>query len=209
MRMPRFSIAGLLAFVLVCGLGLAALKAASGLWASLMVTLAAVALLTSIVGAAKGRNRAGWLGFAVFSWGYVIVNFAPWCQDVIHPHLLTTAAIVESYRHLHPKPPALTEAYADDPVEIPSELPSLPTVEDDLRSLDPNPRYVLAAGVGPARVLQETKLGGGKVRYQLAFGPGDYHAYTVAAHAILTILVGVLGWIVAAVVADRRPEEER
>jgi hypothetical protein len=207
--MPRFSIAGLLAFVLVCGLGLAALKAASGMWASVMVTLAAVALLTSIVGAAKGRNRAGWLGFAVFAWGYVVLNFAPWCRDVVYPHLLTTTAILESYRHLHPKPPALTQVYVDDPVEIPTEMFNIGSVVDDRRFFDPSPRYVPTAGVGPARILQEYPLGNGKVKYRLAFGSSDYHAFVVAAHAILTILVGLLGWVVAAVVADRRPEGER
>lgn len=202
MRMPRFSIAALLAFVLICGLGLAALKAASGMWASVMVTIAAVALLTSVVGAAKGRNRAGWLGFAVFGCGYVAFNFAPWCHEVISPHLLTTLAIVESFRYVHPGPHVLFEVEPPRPGRVPDSEPAFyfPNAWDD----DIGPSYQAVAGVGPARSVSPTPGG-----HRLAFGPGDFSAYLISGHALMTNLVGLLGWIIASLIADRRRECER
>src|SRR5262249_44175143 len=91
-RMKRVSIAGVLGFVLAGALGFAALRAASGDWAAVMVTLTLLALLASIVGAVRGRGRSAWLGFAVFGWGYFAFGLSPWFRDEIRPHLLTSIA---------------------------------------------------------------------------------------------------------------------
>ncbi|HEX8203525.1 MAG TPA: hypothetical protein VF590_23820 [Isosphaeraceae bacterium] len=87
----RISIAGLMALILACGLGLAALKSVSPLWSSVTFTVALSALLVATLGAAlRGRHRTFWLGFAVFGWGYALFSFAPGAETQIRPYLLTT-----------------------------------------------------------------------------------------------------------------------
>ena len=71
--MRRISIRTLMAFVLVSAVGLAALRNASDPWAEMMLLVALVAAGVAVLGAAlmRGRERAWWLGFAVFGGGYL------------------------------------------------------------------------------------------------------------------------------------------
>ncbi len=73
MRTVRFSIAGLMGAVLVAAVGLAALRIASPIWAGAMLLLTYVVLGLAILCAVlRGRaERAWWLGFCVFGWGYL------------------------------------------------------------------------------------------------------------------------------------------
>jgi hypothetical protein len=97
----RCSIASLLAVILVCGIGLAALHEATLLWASALFTLAMgllrAASLFSIVGG--GRRRATWAGFAIFGWIYVLTTFWGWPapNGVTAPPYLTKV-LIDDYR---------------------------------------------------------------------------------------------------------------
>ena len=74
MRLPsRFSIAGLMAVVLVSSLSLAALRSGSATWAGGLYLLTYGVLALAVVGAAcRGASeRAWWLGFALFGFGYL------------------------------------------------------------------------------------------------------------------------------------------
>ena len=73
MRTVRFSIARLMGAVLVAAVGLAALRNASPIWAGAMVLSTYVVLGLAILCAVlRGRaERAWWLGFCVFGWGYL------------------------------------------------------------------------------------------------------------------------------------------
>ena len=73
MRFIRFSIAGLMGAVLTAALGLAALRSASETWAgaALLVTCAMLGLAVVSVASRAAAERAWWLGFAVFGWGYL------------------------------------------------------------------------------------------------------------------------------------------
>ena len=73
MRKIRFTIGGLMAVVLVLAIGLAALRIANGTWAGLVLLLTHGMLGLAILGVilCKGAERAWWLGFAVFEWGYL------------------------------------------------------------------------------------------------------------------------------------------
>jgi hypothetical protein len=64
----RFSLARLMAIVLLIGVGLAALHSASVLWASVVFTLTVAVLSTAVLGAMarRGRARMTWAGFALF-----------------------------------------------------------------------------------------------------------------------------------------------
>ena len=75
----RPTVAGLMGLVLLFGFGFAALRRPTALWASGLFAAAlfsmAIAFLRGI--ATEGRDRAGWLGFAIFGWSYLLLGFAP------------------------------------------------------------------------------------------------------------------------------------
>jgi hypothetical protein len=79
MRRPRCSIAGLLTTTLVLAVAIAALREATDLWDSGVFTLTLSLLLASVLLAAHrtGRERAYWLGFATFGWGYLAASLIP------------------------------------------------------------------------------------------------------------------------------------
>jgi hypothetical protein len=87
-----------MAFVLIAAIGLAALRNASEPWAGIMLMLAiatvGVALLGSVL--SRGRERAWWLGFAVFGGGYLVVAICP-----IQSELATTWVLRYVHDRVH------------------------------------------------------------------------------------------------------------
>src|SRR5262249_39761145 len=83
MRSAHFTIAGLMGAVLVAAIGFAALRNASETWAGVIFLLTCAVLCLSIVGVVcRGLPaRAGWLGFALFGWGSLILGF--WSADFL------------------------------------------------------------------------------------------------------------------------------
>jgi hypothetical protein len=77
MRRTRFSIAGLMGFVLIVALGIGGLKAANPLWASACYTLTFLGLVAGVLLAiqAQGRKRAFWVGFSMTGWTYFVFVF--------------------------------------------------------------------------------------------------------------------------------------
>jgi hypothetical protein len=79
MRAVRFSIAGLMGVVLIAAIGLAALRSQSQAWAGVLLLSTLAAFCVALVGAfcRRGAARGGWIGFAVFGWGYMCAGFWP------------------------------------------------------------------------------------------------------------------------------------
>ncbi len=77
--MRRFSVRSLMAFIFACAIGLAALRNANDLWAGAMLFVALAAFAVAVLGAVilRGRERSCWLGFALFSGGYLTLTFGP------------------------------------------------------------------------------------------------------------------------------------
>ena len=76
--MGRTSVAGLLGFVAVFAIGLAAMVNATSVWAGVVFTLMVGLLLASVLAVIlPGGRRGGWLGFALFGWGYFLVGNVP------------------------------------------------------------------------------------------------------------------------------------
>jgi hypothetical protein len=79
MRRPRFTIATLLALVVVMAVSFAALREATDLWDGGVFTAALAALLVSVLLAVHrtDNQRAFWLGFALFGSAYLIGSLSP------------------------------------------------------------------------------------------------------------------------------------
>jgi len=100
----RFSIASLILVVLGLGIGFAALRSPTPLWASALFTLALAGVGAAVLAAVfrRGARRAFWAGFATFGALYLVVAFGPWFQQAVAPHLITTQGIAALYPRLHP-----------------------------------------------------------------------------------------------------------
>jgi hypothetical protein len=71
----QISIAGLLGFVAVFALGLTALISASEFWVGAIFLLTIGLLLASALAVVfRGRRAVGWVGAAVFGWGYFLLG---------------------------------------------------------------------------------------------------------------------------------------
>ena len=77
MRTVRFSIAALMAAVLIVALGLAAMRNSSATWAGVTFLVTCAVLCLAVVGIVcdGDARRAWWLGFALFGWGYLVLAF--------------------------------------------------------------------------------------------------------------------------------------
>jgi hypothetical protein len=75
----QFSIRTLMAFVLVSAFGLAALRNANALWATVMTMVALAFVCVAALWAIfrRGRERAWWLGFALLGGVYLSVSLSP------------------------------------------------------------------------------------------------------------------------------------
>lgn len=78
MRGFRFTLAGIMASIVVIALGAVALKEATPLWAGLTFWLTVLALLGAVLHGAvsTGRRKAGLLGFALFGGAYLAIYLA-------------------------------------------------------------------------------------------------------------------------------------
>lgn len=87
MTRPRFTLAQLMAVVLLIGLGLAAQWNSNEVWASATYTLAIMGLATATISALTRRStaRLTWAGYAVFGWIDLLVGLLPpWSVDPIY-----------------------------------------------------------------------------------------------------------------------------
>jgi hypothetical protein len=91
MRRIRFTIASLLAVILLVAVGFAALRESSDLWESGLFTVTLCLLLISILLAIHRTEsrRAFWLGFALFGSGYLAHSLVP----PVESRLMTTKAL--------------------------------------------------------------------------------------------------------------------
>ena len=79
MRRPRFTIAGILGFVVLLAFGLAALREATDAWDSGVfgATICWLSVAALLAVHRRERNRAFWLGFAMFGGVYLAASLVP------------------------------------------------------------------------------------------------------------------------------------
>jgi hypothetical protein len=201
-RTPRLTIAALMLLVVVCAATLAALRTSSPYWAAAMVSLTVLALLGSVVAGLWGRHRAAWSGFAIFGWGYFLLTFTSPFRDEVRPHLLTSAAIVESYRNLHPEVRVeMTELTELRGAGMPIGPTSLAVGG---LTHTPAPQFIAVAGGGPRPIIPIPVPGGNQpdVPY-VPSGQNQFYSFECSAHAGFTLAFAGLGGLFAALVARR------
>jgi hypothetical protein len=208
-RPPRLTLAALVGFIALCAATFAALRTASPYWASAVVSLTVLALFGSVAASLWSRHRVGWSGFAIFGWGYFILTFASPFRDVVRPHLFTSIAIVESYRHLHPEVRVEVTDLAMLPgAGVPLGPTSLATGGPDHM---PAPQFVAVAGGGPRPIISvdfPAAAGGGTVPY-VPSGPNRFYTFECSAQAAFTLAFAGLGALFAALVAYGVPRGTR
>jgi hypothetical protein len=111
----RFSIASLMFLVLILAVGFAALRSGSELWSIAVFSMTLVALFIAILGAVyrPAPGRAGWLGFVIFGWGYLVLSFGPGFRAEIRPQLVTAPLLEWLRPRIAPIPPP-GEYYVQD-----------------------------------------------------------------------------------------------
>src|SRR4051794_39854476 len=97
--MKRITIAWLMAAVGGVAVAGAALRDASEAWFGVLLTITLALLACAAFGVAyrRGAARAGWFGFALFGWGYLVLASGPWWAEQVQPALPTTQAL--AYLH--------------------------------------------------------------------------------------------------------------
>jgi hypothetical protein len=105
MKLPRFSLAGLLRAVAACGFAMACLLYASAPWAAGLYSVALGLLVLALIGVANraGARRAFWAGFAIAGWAYLLIATGPWFHDSIARRLATTRLLDAAYPLLIPR----------------------------------------------------------------------------------------------------------
>ena len=100
--MRRFSIRALMAVVVVCAVGLAALINANDSWTGIIPLVSLASVGVAVLGAVilSGRARYWWLGYSLFSGVYLMLTVGPGISmDVTHS-LVTTRLIINLHTRL-------------------------------------------------------------------------------------------------------------
>ncbi len=171
--MRRFSIRALMVLVLVCSVGLAALKNANELWAATMVLASFMASGIAVLGAfnSGGGERAWWLGFAVFCGGYLGLTFGNMQNDEQRTKLGTTQLLDAIHSRI--TPPISAGTLSQQVIAIEERTAKLNTIRRIGHSLIAFVAGLLGGtvavgfymrqqrGVGAPRRSQDNRAGGG------------------------------------------------
>ncbi len=128
--MGRISIAATLGWVVAFALGLAALVNATEFWAGATLFLTLAALLGSVLGMIlRGWRGGGWLGFAVFGWGYLFFQiFMLWVGLSREMWTMSEPVSAWVFEKANPQPTLPASMIPQPPPQIPPP-PSSPTYE--------------------------------------------------------------------------------
>jgi hypothetical protein len=88
--MRRVSIRSVMAFIIVAGISLAAIRIGSPPWSGAMFSITFFTMVCSLLGVALtcGLRRVYWSGFAALGWSYLLLMYAPWVDRKVGPFLL-------------------------------------------------------------------------------------------------------------------------
>jgi WD40 repeat protein len=189
MRRIRFNIANLLVFVLILGIGFAALRESSELWDSGLFTLTLGALLLSILFAihrAESR-RAFWMGFALCGSGYLALSLIP----SIESRLMTTKGLAYLDSKVPGRPLSIFTSH-------------VPANQVRAVAFSPQGNRLATSSLGTVRVWDATT---GRL---LSGWGGTTEDFVRIGHSLLALLAGWLGGLLSRRLwrASRHPAPE-
>jgi hypothetical protein len=189
MRRPRVSLAGLMGFILVCGLGIAALRDASETWAGVMLLATLGLLAAAVLGVVyrRGGRRARWLGFALFGWGYLVLTFGPWFVSEVRPKLPTSKLLNDLHARLNPSPePVLAIVHR---VNTNTQPVRIAIGSDLVRADEIKLSRMLVSPPNRTNYLT--------LRAKLLTVSGNAEDFQSVGHCLLALLVGLVGAMIA------------
>jgi uncharacterized membrane protein len=206
--MTRFSIIGLMGWILVVAVSLAAMRDANESWASVMVLLVLALFAVSLVGLIyrRGRDQAFWLGFALFGGGYFALAFVPQLTEPIVAKLVTTQILEYVHSRVVPPRPPNTVKYRTYAVPVTTYVTSTEAAEPGKarvarRTVQPRTtmqmRTVAYQTAGPSAVVAQGTPSPNQ--WKVLFpGAANRQPFLRVGHSLFTLLAGVLGAFVAA-----------
>ena len=87
--------------------GLVGLREGTEVWASLRFALTAIALLRAVPSLiySQGAERAGWVGFTLFGWVYLVFMFSTWSGESPGiPSLPASSLLTTVHERIHAQP---------------------------------------------------------------------------------------------------------
>lgn len=200
--MRRFSVRTLMAFVLVSAIGLAALRNANEIWASVMLLLAFGAAATALVNALilPGKKRCGWTGYAVFSCGYLGIALGPLLNAPHNAHIGSTAVlnyVQYQVTYASPTQPAVVRNAISRRASLVQRIATLEEtsgVANDPRLANLKKRLIdLDTEADRQRVL----LAAAEKWRSILPGAANAEQFFCIGHSLFALLAGLLGSIVA------------
>jgi hypothetical protein len=217
MRRTRFSIAGLMGFVLIVALGIGGLKAASPLWASACYTLAFLGLVAGVLFAiqARGRKRAFWVGFSMAGWTYFVFVFVfPTSEpNEPPPRFLTAILLDEAQTLFFPNYNVVVLAtFNPAPLPVMPAAPFMlavnpaPTVIPVQPNTPPAPTVPVASAVTNALPTTTVRVGAATpFRFNNSTRQASFHH---VGQSMATLLLAYLGGLFSLFLAARRARNE-
>jgi hypothetical protein len=191
----------MLATLAVVGLCLAAMKQATGIWASITVSVTLLILLASLVAAVDTSSSGPVRGFAVVGWGYFLVAFSSPFSD-LKPHLITSSWIADTFGLLHHS--TATSSHVA-PLPAPGEKTKEVFTGRGVVLVQPRDApYENVAGLGPVRTTNEVE----GLPPQIVWFTPDFGAYARASHCLFCLLLAVLGLLIGSLLRPHRQAGE-
>ena len=98
-----FSLVGLFGLVTVACVAVAALKASTPLWASVVFSGTLLVLAFALLGCWLGTKRRLWAGIALFGWGFIALTCGP-LETSVRQRLVTTHLLLWANDQWHGPP---------------------------------------------------------------------------------------------------------
>jgi Co/Zn/Cd efflux system component len=193
--MRRSSIRTLMLFVVFSAIGLAALRNANELWATMMILTALLAVGIAILGTIflRGREQAWSTGFALFAGGYLVFTLTPSLSSQLGTtHLLDHLRTAMFASAAEPLSDDEARAFSLNEEALTAQLAKLKT---RIRNFDHDP-----AAVAVALELKKTQR---VLAANKNAGPRSDHFHAVG-DSLQSLLAGLVGGIVAVWLHARR-----
>ena len=198
--MRRISIRGLMAFVVVSAVAIAALRNADDYWASAMILATPLLLGVALIAAVWGeeRSRARRLGFAILGGGYFALAFL----GLREPDLrrLPTSQLLSTIHDLAVPPQVYTITLTT--TRSPTSTSTIEFTNSKPFPLNLGTTTAITTSV-PATLIAPNRWN------SLLPGAANYEAFSIVGHSLFALLAGLVGGTVAVWFWSRREGRRR